>query len=92
MKKSWGVPAQHDKIKQVNLIVTGPFKISRNPIYVGLIAMAFGFQLALSSWMIFSIPFAIWYVYFVIQKEEILLLKIFGSQYEKYIKKVRRFL
>ena len=36
MKKNWGVPGQDDPQMQPELVTSGPFRISRNPIYVGL--------------------------------------------------------
>jgi protein-S-isoprenylcysteine O-methyltransferase Ste14 len=92
MKKSWGVPAQHNKTKQNSLITSGAFQYSRNPIYVGLIAIALGFQLALSSWFIVFIPFVFLYFDVLIEKEEKLLYQYFGKKYSAYTQRVRRFL
>lgn len=49
MGKFWGRPAQHNIKRQSKLIDNGPFKYSRNPIYLGLILAFLGYSLALKS-------------------------------------------
>ncbi len=92
MKENWGHPAEHDRSRQKNLVTTGPFALSRNPIYVGLLFLFVGFELALQSWLVMlAIPLLI-SIRFAIRKEEALLLKIFGKPYAAYCKKIPRFL
>lgn len=75
MKRNWGVPAQHDIQRQTRLVTNGPYKYSRNPIYVGLIAIAFGFSLALRSYFFFLPILLIIYFDKAIKKEELYLDK-----------------
>lgn len=92
MKNNWGHPAQHDISRQQQLVTSGPFGISRNPIYVGLLATFVGFELALQSYLVlFALPL-FWIIKKTIIKEEMLLTKFFGKPYVAYCKKVPRFL
>lgn len=91
MSQSWGVPGVHAK-KQNKLVTSGPFAFSRNPLYVGILLIYFGFALAIQSWLIIlRIPLAI-YFYKSAVREEVNLEKIFGKEYVVYKKSVPRFL
>ena len=92
MKNNWGVPAEHDIKRQRELVVNGPFKLSRNPIYVGLLFMLTGIELTLRSYFILLIFPAFIFAEIVIKKEEKLLEKYFGKKYLEYKKRVPRFI
>ena len=74
------------------LVVAGPFRISRNPIYLGSALMLAGLAASLGS----SAPFAVLAVWvfamnqLFIQPEEAKLAETFGPEYEAYARKVRR--
>lgn len=92
MSKNWGPPAQHDLKKQKDLVTDGPYSYSRNPIYLGLMLIFTGFQLALNSLLFFLIiP-----LFFLIRKavliEEQLLEDFFKKEYLDYKKNVPRFI
>ena len=80
--------------KTSRLVVSGVYKFSRNPMYLGLafILSGFGFWLENLATFLF-IPVFIWYVtrYQIIPEEEILLEK-FGLEYADYVSKVRRWI
>lgn len=83
MNKSWGVPGEHIQ-KQDKLVTTGPFAITRNPIYLGFLLLYFGFAFAIDSWLFFlRVPLLI-YFYKSAKAEEKLLEKKFGEKYLKY--------
>lgn len=76
------------------LVIAGLYKYSRNPMYVGVILMLVGeavfFQsnkLGFYSLIIFSI-----FRLFIVLFEEPRLKKDFGTAYEQYCKKVRRWI
>jgi len=92
MGKKWGLPAQHDASRQNKLITTGPFALSRNPIYVSIVIFFVGFELALQSSFIFLVLFFIWHTHHIIKKEEVLLKTHFGQEYEHYMTRVPRYL
>lgn len=92
MGANWGRPAQHDKAIQSNLVTSGPFQHSRNPIYVGLLMLFIGQQIALQSYVIFAAPLYILVIIKSVGIEETLLEKYFGKTYLVYKKRVPRFL
>lgn len=89
MRNSWRFGI-HEETK-TDLVTTGLFKISRNPIYVGMLAMLFGFFLIFPSAATLLI-LALSYVLIQIQirLEEAYLTKQHGQSYLDYKKKVRR--
>lgn len=92
MGERWGIPNQHDIIRQNKLLTTGPFALTRNPIYTGLLLVYTGYTLASKSWLIILIPLYYLWALNVVQKEEQLLEKHFGKEYTDYQTKVPRFL
>jgi protein-S-isoprenylcysteine O-methyltransferase Ste14 len=76
------------------LLNTGPFRISRNPLYVALVATLFAFGLLLASfWLLISTALlGLALDRFVIRSEESVLSKAFGEQYSAYARRVRRWL
>lgn len=76
------------------LLSTGPFRISRNPLYVALVATLFAFGLLLASfWLLIAASLlALALDWFVIRPEESALSKAFGEQYSTYARRVRRWL
>lgn len=76
------------------LLVEGPFKISRNPIYLGLVSICFGSVLNAGNLLGF-LPFMvlIWALHkrFVIPEEQG-LLETFGKEAEDYIAATKRWL
>ena len=78
-----------------NLLVTsGPFSLSRNPMYLGMGVVVFGLALLLgSTWPLlpaaaFCLVLDRWYVQF----EEEKMLQTFGEDYETYKRTVRRWI
>lgn len=93
MKENWASAADNHNInRQKQLVTTGAFKFSRNPIYVGLLLLDFGALLALKSYLLWVV--ILYFIYFnnIIRKEEVLLEKYFGKHYLNYKKNVRRYL
>ena len=78
----------------VKLVTSGPFAISRNPIYVGNTTLTFGLGVALSNpwFFITAIAAAIATNFLQIVPEEKHLIHIFGKQWRTYAKKVRRWI
>ncbi len=76
------------------VLQTGPFRVSRNPLYLGLIALDLGLALlALSFWAIVLVPVgvaALWWG--AVRPEEHYLSATFGPEYDDYRSRVRRWL
>jgi protein-S-isoprenylcysteine O-methyltransferase Ste14 len=76
------------------IVETGPYRYSRNPIYVGMAAMLVGVGLAVgSAWTILMVvPFLAIIRSGVIAREERYLGAKFGAEYEGYRSRVRRWI
>ncbi len=76
------------------LVTSGPFRYSRNPIYVSELALTFGVGLLLRSpWMILLTPllfFAL--IKLAIEPEERHLEKKFGAEFQQYVARTPRWL
>lgn len=76
------------------LIEEGPYRLSRNPLYVGLVALYLGLALlAPSGWALVLTPVAVLLLRWgAILPEERFLRERFGAPYETYAQRVRRWL
>jgi len=76
------------------MIVAGPYRWSRNPIYLGMVFILLGIGLALGTLTPFAIiPLFVWLIQKnVIAHEEAMLDKSFGAAYLEYKKRIRRWL
>ncbi|MGO8686144.1 MAG: methyltransferase family protein [Candidatus Dormibacteria bacterium] len=75
------------------LITSGPYRLTRNPMYVGLALAYLGEQgMLVLAWPLLFLPLAIVYVnWFVIPVEEA-SLRTFGPAYDAYRARVRRWI
>jgi protein-S-isoprenylcysteine O-methyltransferase Ste14 len=76
------------------LVTSGPFRFTRNPIYLGVVLMVLGFALLLGSLGALAGPlgcFAL-FNYVHIPAEEKVMLVVFGDEYTAYKRRVRRWL
>src|SRR5262245_40603392 len=76
------------------LVRQGPFRFSRNPIYLGMALMYLGGSvLANTFWPVLLLPIALVVLYFtVIRREERYLSAKFGATYDEYRRQVRRWI
>ena len=76
------------------IIDTGPFRFSRNPIYLSMVMVFTGICLYWNApiALLFLIPTILTLRYYVIAKEEAYLIRRFGDEYLTYQRKVRRWL
>jgi len=74
--------------------VSGPFKISRHPMYLGMFLILLGSAIIMSSLTTFIFPFAFVALMEIlfIPKEEKNMEKAFRKKYLEYKKKVRRWI
>jgi protein-S-isoprenylcysteine O-methyltransferase Ste14 len=72
----------------------GPFKFTRNPMYLQMVLGCIGFAIILwNVWILLLTPVCAWALYrFAILPEEAYLERKFGEQYLSYKRKVRRWL
>ncbi|MCE9648403.1 MAG: isoprenylcysteine carboxylmethyltransferase family protein [Parvibaculum sp.] len=78
----------------VTLVTGGPYGFSRNPIYLGLLAVYLGIALLLDTgWLfLFAIPLLAVMEFGVIRREERYLEAKFGDAYRDYRHRVRRWI
>lgn len=76
------------------LVVAGPYRASRNPIYTGMILLLLGIGVMVDGvWIVaLAIPFALVLRYGVIAREERYLEAKFGDAYRAYRARVRRWI
>lgn len=75
------------------LVEYGPYRFSRNPMYVGLTVAYLGLAIEINAvWPILMLPVVLAaLVRFVIRREERHLEQVFGDEYRDYRARVRRF-
>lgn len=76
------------------LVISGLYRYSRNPMYIGVITMLIGeavFSNAISLWVYLLLVFTVFNL-FIFLIEEPRLRKDFGEEYRSYCQKVRRWI
>jgi protein-S-isoprenylcysteine O-methyltransferase Ste14 len=78
----------------INLLSTGIFAYSRNPIYLGMLLTLFAGSIACGDGLALVPPiiFFVWINFWQISVEEFHLQRLFGEDYSTYCKQVRRWL
>jgi len=77
-----------------SLVIHGPYRFTRNPIYLGFFLIYLGFTLLAGTlWGLIASPFLIWTITSaVIRAEEVYLDGKFGEEYKAYRSRVRQWL
>ncbi|MFH0989959.1 MAG: isoprenylcysteine carboxylmethyltransferase family protein [bacterium] len=77
-----------------SLILKGPYRFSRNPMYLSVLIMQVGFGVMINVlWIIlFSIPAMIVVHFLAVLLEENYLTERFGEEYLRYTRRVRRYI
>ncbi len=97
----WGRSTMHaagtniSPLKPANEIVTtGPFRFTRNPLYLGMTLLYLGLILIANTWwgMICLVPLLVVMHNGVVLREEHYLKQKFGAAYGAYCSRVRRYL
>ena len=77
-----------------SIVANGPYKFSRNPMYLGMLMTIVGCGLYIGSLFIF--PICLVFMFYMnetqIKPEERALTEIFGAEYADYMAKVRRWI
>src|SRR5262249_54734758 len=82
------------RLPTTTLRAAGPYRLTRNPIYLGMVLGLIGLAIAFDSlWLLITlVPFALVIRYGVIAREEAYLERKFGEVYLAYKSRVRRWL
>ena len=80
--------------ESTSLITSGPYRVSRNPIYLGMVLFLIGVALVLGSLTpMFVVPvFALMIDRVFIRGEQQMLHETFGDEYARYCLRVRRWI
>jgi len=76
------------------LVKGGPYRFTRNPMYLGMVLILIGTAIYLGSltpWFVIPVFFLIIQEWFI-KHEELFLENIFGKEYQDYKTKVRRWI
>lgn len=76
------------------LVTSGPFRLSRNPMYLGMVVALVGTAVLLGTLTPWLVPpvFAVVIHHFFVLPEEKLMEQTFGDEYRAYCARVRRWL
>jgi protein-S-isoprenylcysteine O-methyltransferase Ste14 len=76
------------------LVTTGPFRFTRNPMYVGLTTFTLGIALCVGSLPMFAVPVLVFATanWAHIPFEEDKMRRQFGTAYDEYTRQVRRWI
>ncbi len=74
------------------LVVSGFYRVSRNPMYLGMLCLLLAWAWWLQQWpaLLGPLLFVLWLNRFQIAPEERALLALFGEDYAAYCRRVRR--
>jgi protein-S-isoprenylcysteine O-methyltransferase Ste14 len=84
----------HPDRPSVALVITGPYRFTRNPMYLSLCLLQLALGLLLDDWIVlqFAIPLAVILHFGVILREERYLEAKFGEPYRIFKGQVRRWI
>jgi protein-S-isoprenylcysteine O-methyltransferase Ste14 len=74
------------------LVTRGPYRLTRNPMYLGLITLALGIAIWVGAWPMFLAPIAVFATTNLVHIpfEEAKMRRQFGAAYDEYVGRVRR--
>lgn len=88
---NWTHAAEYQIKKDHDLITTGIYRYVRHPIYLGLFLSCVGAELVVESYLVFVFLCSLYVAFVQGKKEEALLVKHFGKEYEVYMRKTKMF-
>jgi protein-S-isoprenylcysteine O-methyltransferase Ste14 len=76
------------------LVMDGPYQFTRNPMYLGVVALTLGIAIWIGAWPMFIVPAAMFATanWVHIPFEEAKMRRQFGAAYDDYVARVRRWL
>ena len=98
---AWGRKTMHGAGTNISplkpaivLVTTGPYRLSRNPLYVAITFLFLALTMFLNTWwgIVLLLPVLAILHWGVVRREEHYLAKKFGDEYARYRYRVRRYL
>lgn len=82
----------HHRERVTSFVTSGIYRLSRNPMYLGLLFVLCSWAVYLANWdAVLLLPFLVMYMTrFQIKPEERVLTRKFGDEYMEYTRPVRR--
>jgi protein-S-isoprenylcysteine O-methyltransferase Ste14 len=76
------------------LVTSGPFRFTRNPMYLGLVVVTLGIAFWIGAWPMFLVPIAVFATanWVHIPFEEAKMRRQFGAEFDAYVSRVRRWI
>jgi protein-S-isoprenylcysteine O-methyltransferase Ste14 len=76
------------------LVTSGPFRFSRNPMYLGILVIGLGAALVAGTWLMWLVPALLFVLdnFVIIPFEEESMERAFGDAYRAYRARVRRWI
>ena len=91
--RSWAAAEEVDLAHPERLVTSGPYAVSRNPMYLGWTLLHLGVGVVSgSAWIIASLPPAAGFVHRQVMSEERALAARFGEEFGRYRAAVPRYL
>ena len=85
-----------DPISEANhtFVTDGPFRLTRNPMYLGLTVATLGMAVWVGAWPMLAAPVAVFLTanFVHIPFEEAKMRRQFGAEFDDYVRRVRRWL
>jgi len=80
--------------KHSTLVATGPYRITRNPMYLGLLIIGFGAAFVAGTWLMWLVPVTLFILdnFIIIPFEEASMERAYGDAFLEYKRKVRRWI
>lgn len=74
------------------LVTGGPYRFTRNPMYLGLVLITLGIAVCVGAWPMFAAPVAVFVTanWAHIPFEEAKMRRQFGAAFDDYVRRVRR--
>lgn len=76
------------------LVTDGPYRFTRNPMYLGLVVVTLGIAFWVGAWPMFAAPVAVFVTanWVHIPFEEAKMRRQFGREFDDYVRRVRRWM
>jgi protein-S-isoprenylcysteine O-methyltransferase Ste14 len=89
-----GTDLNPTSVTNAKLVTSGPFRLTRNPMYLGLVLVTSGIAFAVGAWPMWLAPLATFAIanWVHIPFEEAKMRRQFGAEFDAYCAKVRRWI